>query len=454
MSTTDGGPSTADIDSAVATLEAFLHRPAQDPLEAAVVLEAWGGYSPDVSLQLSGIVAAHPRPRIGRNVVPVNERAVAGTDWSTAIGDLGFVIGVLMTGLWVSDLAANTGERGVDLAWRVALPFSLGAQWFVRRRYLGGPDGMGRLRREFGRSAATLLVVTAAMTAIPRWGWVAAALTLLWLGGFLVARHGWGLPFGVALLAGTLSRYLDVPSTVLLAGSAVAAVVIGGVALLNTPASNRRPAPVGRALPAASIGAGLGLLLVLEPRFPWAARGVLPTLTVIPSLLGSLWAGVHMSKLWEILPPSLAASPLHLDSREPGRLLGTLWRGATYRLLTGTLAGSAVVIGYSYVAPSWAFVDARLAVQGRRIVFALLAAHGVLAIAGLVVALLEALGRWGVGLTATLAGCAVALTIDLSGLHPEPGLRILGAATVALVIGMPSLLTLLRDPARTLGSGI
>ena len=47
----------------------------------------------------------------------------------------------------------------------MALPFSLGAQWFARRRYLGGPDGMGRLRREFGRSAGVVLLATAAIAA-------------------------------------------------------------------------------------------------------------------------------------------------------------------------------------------------------------------------------------------------------------------------------------------------
>jgi hypothetical protein len=450
------GEFATDVGQAVALVEAQLGRPAQDALEVAVVLEAWGGLTPDRSHGVAADVIAHPHPRIGLRPRAVEPARSGGLEWQTAIGDLGFVIGVLMTGLWVSELAGVLGDRAVDIAWRVALPFSLGAQWFARRRYLGGPEGMGRLRREFGRSAAVVLVATAAIAAAPGWGPLSAGLALLWIGGFLVARHGWGLPFGVALLAVTAGLPLGIDPRVLLSASAATAMMIGCVALFRTAPSIRRPGPIGRAVPASLIGAGLGLLLVLEPRFPWSAKGVLPTLTVIPSLLGSLWGGVHMSRLWDVLPPALAATSIHAPPAEaavPGRLLLALWRGALARLLLGTGVGSAIVIGAAWVAPGLAFQGGDIG-EGRHIVLALLAAHAVLAVAGLVVALLEAFGRWGWGLMATGGGCAVALAIDLSGAHPFPGVRIFVAAVIALVIGLPVLLRLLHQPARTLAVGM
>jgi hypothetical protein len=460
----DGPTGPIDTDTAVALVEARLGRPPQDPLEAAVVLEAWGGVTPDHSHALASAVIDQPPTRIGRpETVEAVPAPAPASIWQPAIGDLGFVVGVLMTGLWVAELAAMLGDRTVDIAWRVALPISLGAQWFLRRRYLGGPDGTGRLRRELGRCGIALLTVATVMIAVPDWGPLAAGLTLLWIGGFLVARHGWGLPFGAALILMTIGLTAGVDPRVLLWTSAVAAVAIGGIALARTPVSIRLPGPIGRAVPAALIGAALGVLLVLEPRFPWSARGVLPTLTVIPALIGSLWGGVHMSRLWDVLPPSLARASLGGSDAEPGRLLRSLWRGALLRLVLGAGIGSASVMAVALIGSEWVFAGATSSGtastastvgDGQRIVAALLGAHAVLAVAGLVIALLEAFGRWGWGLAAAASGCTVALAIDLADGHPFPGVRILLAAAVALAVGTPVLVALLREPARTLAVGM
>ena len=102
-------------EQALELVEAHLGRGAQDPLEIAVVLEAWGGVAPELSLPLANAIAP-----AATSIASIEERAVVlgSADRSMAIGDVGFVVGVLFVGFWISSLADEFGLVAVDRGWR------------------------------------------------------------------------------------------------------------------------------------------------------------------------------------------------------------------------------------------------------------------------------------------------------------------------------------------------
>ena len=418
-----------------------LGRAAQDPLEIAVVLEAWGGVAPELSLPLA--IAIAPQAIV---LESGTERAatIAPADRSMALGDVGFVIGVLFVGFWISSLADEFGLVAVDRAWRFALPVSLGAQWLLRRRYLSGADGLGRLRRE-PWVALPLLAVLGGIALVRPGGLLAVALTTIWVCGFILTRRGWGPAFGLVLILGAATLKLGLPPRVIIGSAAMLATLGAVAAVRGSPPSLRRPGPWQRAVPAGLIGAGMGFLLVIEPRFAWHAQGVLPALTVVPSLIGSLWGGLHMTRLWEVMPHVLANTSVRRRGEgRIGRLTSRLLLESMLRLVLGATVVSAAVM-------LWVVADG----QPREITRSLLVAHGVLAVAGLCVALLEAFGRWGYALAATVFGCAVA-----TGLHTvvghdiTPGVRILWGAVACTVASTPPLVALLREPDRNIAAAL
>lgn len=439
----DGGRPDDELTEVLGTR---LGRAPHDRLEAAVVLEAWGGLPAEEALAAAAAVAsrtdAYPDASHGAAVaVPLD---TAPPDRSLVMGDVGFVVGVLFVGFWISSLTGTFGVLAVDRAWRVALPFGLGAQWFLRRRYLAGPDGLGRLRREPG-VLALFLACLVPMALVNPGGRLAVELTCIWVGGFVLTRRGWGLQYGVALVAGALVLHAGIPAKVIVAGAAVVAVVGGAVAVGTSPLSDRRPGPWRRALPAGLVGAGMGLLLVVEPRFFWAARGVVPALTVVPSLVGSLWGGLHMTRLWDVLPQVLVGTSVRRRGQTRiGALTSRLLVQSLLRLAVGSAALSSLVLGYLVVTG-----------QSRRIMSTLLLAHAVLAAAGLTVALLEAFGRWAWALTAAFGGVTVALLVELATPGElAPGVLILVGAVVCSILSTPPLVSLLREPDRTIAAAL
>ena len=128
-----------------------------------------------------------------------------------------------------------------------------------------------------------------------------------------------------------------------------------------------------------------------------------------------------------------------------GRLASRLLAESLLRLVLGVaLASGAVAM--------WAIATDR---GPRDIMRNLLFAHGALAVAGLCVALLEAFGRWGWALLATLLGAITAIWLDtVLDRDMQPGLRILAGAAVCVVASMGPLFVLLREPDRNLAAAL
>jgi hypothetical protein len=98
--------------------------------------------------------------------------------------------------------------------------------------------------------------------------------------------------------------------------------------------------------------------------------------------------------------------------------------------------------------------------QSGHITDRLLAAHAVLAVAGLCVSLLEGFGRAGLALSCVLFGLFAALRGPSwfgSAFHIksfQPGTHLLVAAIVTMTSSLIFLLIQIRDPARSIAAGI
>lgn len=417
-----------------------LGRPTQDALEAAVVLEAWGGVAPGeaflTTTQPDRMRSDAFRPRVVR---------ADPLDPSLALGDIGFVAGILGMGFYLSTLTGELGARSVDIAWRVALPLSLALQWAIRRRYLSGSDGLGRLRND-PRVLSVVLGAMALCVPIRPGGWLAACLVGIWVGGFVITRLGWGLAFGAALLVGAGVLRAGVSPRVVLPILTALALTTATVGVRRCRPSERLAGGRDRAIVAGLIGAGVGGILVLEPRFLWDGRAALVAVTVVPALLGSVWGGWHMGKLWKVLPEALVTQRFSAQpDGAPITVVRALLGGALGRVVLGASVGSVPIL-------VWAASGAGPIND----VWALLVAHLLLGVAGLAVSLLEAFDRWGTALSAAAVGCVACVVVNV--LDPAhdlvPGSRIGIGALVVIVVSSPGLLRLVTHPARTLAARV
>jgi hypothetical protein len=449
---------------------ATLGREPIDRFEAAVTLEAHHGFPAAEALAIgrqfaqSGQIAQSPTVRAqvlsGQSVVtsplvipspqPIKgkPRSLRELEIGRLFGEVVFIVSVLMVGFWVSSMTTELGIGPVDHAWRIALPVSLGAQWFLRRRYLSGEDGLGRLRREPLVAAAVLVIV--ALLGFVGARWIGSVLALLWSAGFLVARRGWWLSQFVVLIAAINVQRLVTNPKPLLVGIAVAVVVFALVGVLTSPETDRKASPWHAGVLAAGVGAGLGSLLVVEPEFIWAVRIPLPILTVLPSLLGSVWGAAHVSSLWKVLPDRLRATPLSSSSgAAAGRSVRRLILMSIARVVALTAIGSTLVLAWANHGRQTGHITDRL-----------LAAHAVLAVAGLCVSLLEGFGRAGLALACVLCGLFAALWApgwvgELFHIRSfQPGTHLLVAAVVTMTTSLIFLLIQIRDPARSIAAGI
>lgn len=425
---------------AAARVAAGLGRPPRDSLEAAVVLEAWGGLVPRSSLPL----ARGAMDRSADSSGGVTGRRAKGEITSVSTREiLGLVATLLATTAWVAPLANALGSDTTARAWKIALPISIALQWFMRRRHLTGPDGLALIRRDTAVVAAMVLtgvIVPIALLFSPAMV-LPAALVVTWVGGLLVVVRGWGIAYAAAIAAATSALQLGAPVLWDILLVVVMTNVAVYVAIVTSPASTGRPTPWRRSLAAAMIGGLLALLIVMDPSVEWASTKPFPVLVLVPSLLGSLWAGRHLNRIWTVLTGALAATSLaERPIRRNWRVFTSIIMGAFARLLLGTFLVSALAF--------WLLRDSASSEIGLIRLLLGLAAFGVV---GFLAALLESFSRL-VGASAVVIISLVAAVGALEGPTSFRGSSLLIAAVAAIVTGIIPIILLVRHPDRTLAT--
>jgi hypothetical protein len=425
-------------------VEARLGRAPQDMLEAAVVLEAWAGVPARTALAAASatmpVEPASPQPSAGR--LPRRREG----DRVLADG-AAFLITVVAIACWASPLTADMGVTAVEHGLALALPLTLALQRLLGSRFLDRPQGIAQLARHGG----LLLGVAVAALLIPALllgtgGTLAGLLTISWTGGTILIRRRWPAVYVVIVLLATAAMAAGAPALDVVALGAAATVLAVGLALgpsMVRGTSARRS--LGRGEPvalAAAIGVGLGIVLVADRSVSWTA-GAVPALALVPSTVAALLSGHHLRRLEWAIPGALlgvAATGTHAGrcGRAPVRVL----LGALLRLLALSAALSAVLL---WLAP-WLGESARAG--GVLVGFALVA------LASMLVGLLESLGRGRWALVAVACGALAEALVAIGDVRPFSGVGLVVGGGVIAVLALPVLVALLRRPASTLATAL
>ena len=430
-----------DPGKAELIVEARLGRRPQDMLEAAVVLEAWAGMPAQAALAAArALMPAQPREA----QLSVGRLPAARSREGILVEGTALIITVLAIAFWAAPMASSLGVDVVERALMLALPLTLALQWVLRSRYLDRSDGLAQLAER----RWMLLVGAAGVVALPAIalgtsGTLAGLLTVTWAGGTILVRRGWPAPYAAAVLLATPAMILETNELVVL-GAMATLIVVGVAFALRGLATPPRPSSGRweRTVAAGVIGTGLGLMLVLDGTVSWT-DGAIPALALLPSTMAAFWGGYHLRHLERAIPGALSGVSADDSSRRdlawpPLRVL----LGAVGRLVVPCAALSAGLVALT----PWLGSSARGA--GVLVGFALLA------LATLLVSLLESMGRAWWALTVVVCAAASEGVVRIAGADPFPGIGLVVGGALAVVLVLPAVVAMLSRPASTLATAL
>ncbi len=434
-------PANLETRRAEDIVEARLGRKPQDMLEAAVVLEAWvgvpAGGALDAGERITQANDAKRLPSTGKLPTPKRLEGLA-------LEAVGFIVAMVAIACWAAPLGDDLGGQLVENALRIALPLTVALQWGVNSRYLSRPKGTVNL----GRHPLVIALVAAALILVPaaifgRSGLVAGLLTVTWTGGtILIASRLSDGYVGLVLLA-TMGMFAGLPSIAVLAGVGAAttvAVILAVTTAVNNNEPTHRAGRWGRVGTATAIGLGIGGLLVIDGSIDWTL-GAVPAIGLLPSTIASFWAGSHLWRFHHVLPQAVAGVPVSSGtvrgrSRAP---LGLLF-GAVGRLVFLTTALSLLLV----------FGAQLLGVEMSGA--SVLVGFGLVALATLLVGLLEAVGRGGWAVMALLLAVGAEMAVSSWDGVDIAGFGLITGATVVVLIALPTAVFVLSRPATTLAT--
>jgi hypothetical protein len=180
---------------------------------------------------------------------------------------------------------------------------------------------------------------------------------------------------------------------------------------------------------------------VADPTVDWSV-GAMPAVALLPSSLAAFWGGTYLWRFQRAVPETLSGVAV-LDERVRGLARAPLrvLAGAVARVVLLTAALSALLLAVADAAG--------IATRGETV----LAGFGLVALATMLVGLLESIGRARWAFAGVAAGVAVELAApgDLVGV---PGGALIAGAAIAVLVVLPAVVAALARPALTLATSI
>jgi len=422
-------------DQAAKLVNNALSRAPQDELEAAVVLEAWGGSRTTEGLRLGVEALSHDHvdTRVGSlddDRLPPDQRTA-----SMASG-IAVLVAIVAMALWAIPLSDVYGDSNVAVAWRLALPVTLALQsWFTIRH--ASQIGLGSLPGHRGEYALVSLVAIGGLALVPApVGPLAAVFVMTWATGAVLVQRGWYFGFAISNVGVSIALLSGVQPAVAL-GVTTVGLVVGAVVATHGQDEMVVAGPNARAVVAAVTGALLGVLLVIDPSIEWDSAGYVPILALVPALVGNIWAAVYLSRLWVEVPRQLMAYNAKLYSRSALSLSWSVLSGAFARFMAAALPLSVIV----------AAIISNTGVPMGRIV-SLLAGLEIAMVASLGLILLDIFRHQIRAALAAGSGCLAAISVALIGAPFAGAALVVGALVTTLLIAKPIWFAL-RHPDRT-----
>ena len=281
-------------------VEARLGRRPQDMLEAAVALEAWAGLPAQHALDTAREVMreASPEPEPSAGALP--ERR----DGKGALAEaLTFLITVIAIACWTAPLAEHVGASTVGRAVMLALPVTLGLQWGLSCRYLVREHGRAQLaRRRPVLALAACALVGGGWLALGQAGLIAGLLTVTWVAGTVLVQSHLPRRYAAGILLTTAALLAGLAPLAVLGVTAAAAALAALVALRpgddTLRGAGARWTRVGAAT---AIGAGTGVLLIIDPTVSWS-DGAVAAVGLLPSAVAGFWGSYRLRGLGHAIP--------------------------------------------------------------------------------------------------------------------------------------------------------
>ncbi len=433
---------SSDIERAAATVVARLGRRPVDALEAAVVLEAWGGMEAPQSLAIGPAVVEATRGRSHSWRKPIQSRdhdrvVQDGPPFGLVVGSVVMLLSIMV---WMASLPPVGGDGIGSLALQ-AMPVGLGLQWFLQSRFLAGEGGISRLR-----NLDVLSVLVISVTLLVAWGiggshgQFSMALVVVWSTATILVVRGWGLPGSGLFIVAAIAGFFDSPTGLNVAVVVDMSILISGVAVVTVP---RTTSPLGsweKSGIATAVGVLMGLLVVVGMSPDVIDIVATSTLVVVFSIIGAMWGSFHLNQLWIVT----LTSPIDQRSEVPGHSLpgrvGAVIQGSIIRVL-GLGVGS-LPVGFLMARTDYGMMA-----------LVPLVAFVLVMVVAMFVSLVESFagGRWAIG--ALIVGCLVAMLIRLSGLDGlVEGIALAGGALTSLIILNRPVQRLINDPGMSIAT--
>ena len=393
-------------DKQVDLVLAKLDRAPQDPLHAAVVLEAWAGQPSTTTLDTARRIDAASIPPMGPSLRPVP------VDSLLDIREFTVLVTVLASVfLWLPALRDLLGADTTSTAMAWALPIALGIDRGLRVRYLGTGHIQTINPAMWVLNGGAVLALGVAWM-VSDAALIGASLAIIWGYAGVLAIRLWPLAYINVVIGVASWLYFDGDVVVGLTGGAVAVLAVTTVAVVTTPSERRIPETFWVTTAAAITGASAGVLLTSE-RDLWTDRSWWLGAAVLLVSLSGWWASARITQLWVELPSQLASVSIEEERSEWG----------------GLVVSSAVAGALSRVVlPTYVLLLA-LVVMGEAGAAILVGAFAMFSVAMLLLGLVVATKHWFEAAVVSLAAAAVAVLIP----GDVTGLPMLTGAAVAVI---------------------